>query len=62
MDIEAVLRLEPGDEVYWNDPDADPENDCSRYIEIVSVMTYGDIVEIVGTKGDFLECFAHELE
>ena len=50
--------LQPGDEVYWNDP----KNEDSRKIDIDSITIVGKAISIVGADGSVLECFDHELE
>ena len=58
MKRSEVQKLQPGDEVYWNDPD---EGICSKYITIREIAVTGDVVLIKGQDGSSLECFADEL-
>jgi len=62
MTRKEVLALDSGDEVYWRDPDPDPDTSCSKIIEVNHVRINGEVVCIWGTDGSYLECFAHELE
>lgn len=55
--IEAE-RLEPGDHVYWNDPD---EGECSREYLIDRIEHNGDMVRITEPDGSELQCFVSEL-
>lgn len=60
---EFPWNLNPGDEVYWNDPD---EGVCSKHITIRTVEYHGQvgddcIIQLTGVDGSDLECFAHEL-
>jgi hypothetical protein len=61
MTEEELNELDNGDEVYWTDPDDDPESSCSRVIKIRSIEFKGEAVCIWGYDGSYLECFAHEL-
>jgi len=55
---EEIDKLQPGDEVFWNDPDAGA---CSRPYTIGTIKIKGTIVSITDVSGDTLECFGHEL-
>jgi hypothetical protein len=59
MDPEEVQNLQPGDEVFWQDPDV--ESACSRVYRIHSITVHGEAVRIVDVDGSSLECFASEL-
>lgn len=59
MTSDEVTDLCPGDEVFWNDPDAGL---CSRHLVIHDISLYGDVVRITDRDGSFLECYADELE
>ncbi|MHC4121679.1 MAG: hypothetical protein ACYSWO_29755 [Planctomycetota bacterium] len=56
--LEGLASLQPGDEVYWDDPD---NGTCSRTIVIADITVNGEIVSITGQDGSELECFASEL-
>lgn len=71
MKLKDVLKLAPGDEVFWNDPD---DGVCSRTLTIrmIAVLSADEedfdseldadaIVLIDAADGSSLECFAHEL-
>ena len=58
MTLAEVNNLHPGDEVYWNDPDA---GICSDHYVITMIETRGEVIRIMDTKGRVLECFAKEL-
>ena len=58
MRIKDVRELNPGDEVFWNDPD---DGDCSRMYTINRICISGDIITITDVDGSDLECFAKEL-
>jgi hypothetical protein len=58
MTEEAVLELQNGDEVFWEDPD---DGLTSRHIIIQSISVRGEMVSITGIDGDYLECLADEL-
>jgi hypothetical protein len=58
VDLKDVKKLEPGDEVTWNDPD---DGACTRTDTIGSIELHGDIVRITWRDGSDLECWAHEL-
>jgi hypothetical protein len=66
MTYKEVLKLQPGDEVYWNDPD---DGVCSRYYRIQSIDVAPNmgacgrhtVVHIQDVDGSSLECFPHEL-
>jgi hypothetical protein len=58
MTDEQVAKLQPGDEVYWNDPD---EGACSRVYKIRTIEVLDEIVVIEEPSGAVLECFAKEL-
>lgn len=60
MNIENIKKLQNGDEIFWNDPDT--EDNCSRHITIQTITIKGGTVCISGKDGDYLECFAHEIE
>jgi hypothetical protein len=53
-----VKKLNPGDEVFWTDPD---EGICSKVYTIHSIEVRGSVVIIKDTNGSELECFAGEL-
>jgi hypothetical protein len=53
-----VKKLNPGDEVFWNDPD---DGVCSRVYVISRICISGDIITITDVDGSDLECFAKEL-
>jgi hypothetical protein len=52
-------KLKSGDEVYWEDPDV---GTCSRHIRIQKIKIKGDMAQITGRNGDYLECFLKELK
>jgi hypothetical protein len=58
MELDAVHKLQPGDEVYWNDPN---EGTASRVWQIQRIEIFGELVVIHDPQGDTLECFASEL-
>jgi hypothetical protein len=60
MKIADVKKLQPGDEVFWNDPD---DGKCSRHYTIskIEVRQTVQTVIIEDVDGDTLECFASEL-
>lgn len=58
MTKDEAAKLQPGDEVYWTDPD---EGACSRVYRIRTIEIQGDVVVITEPDGSFLECFAEEL-
>jgi hypothetical protein len=43
MTLKEVEQLHAGDEVFWNDPDDDPESNCSRIYKIQTISINGDI-------------------
>jgi len=53
-----IKNLQPGDEVYWSDPN---EGAASRVYKIRTLEVIGDIVVITEPDGSTLECFAKEL-
>lgn len=61
MTYEEIMELDNGDEVFWTDPDDDPETSCSKIIKISNIIVNGEVVCIWGYDGCYLECFAHEL-
>jgi protein involved in polysaccharide export with SLBB domain len=58
MTYEEALRLHPGDEVRWTDPDAGA---CSKIIKIASIEAIDDAFCVVDEDGSVLECFPEEL-
>jgi len=58
MQKRQVKKLEPGDRVFWTDPDDDT---CSRRYTIQSISFVGEVIRITDTDGSNLECFRHEL-
>ena len=58
MTSEEARNLQPGDEVFWTDPD---DGVCSRIYEIRTIEVYDEIVVITEPDGSSLECFASEL-
>lgn len=59
MTLDRVKKLKPGDTVHWDDPD---EGICSGDFEIKSITIHADeLVQIVATNGDFLQCRPEEL-
>jgi hypothetical protein len=58
MQLEEVLELQVGDQVFWNDPE---DGLCSRFYTIAAIEIEDDMVRIVDTDGSELECFAYEL-
>lgn len=63
MTFEEAKKLQPGDEVFWNDPD---EGACSRYLQIQTIDVHPDngdltVVYIMEVDGSVVECFAREL-
>ena len=58
MKLHEVKQLQPGDEVYWSDPDNDI---ASRDMTIGSISIKGEVIHIVDTERCYLECFANEL-
>jgi hypothetical protein len=59
---EEVRRLQPGDDVFWNDPDGGL---CSQVYSIAAIEISGEgadaVVRITDPDGGVLECFAREL-
>jgi hypothetical protein len=58
MRIREVKKLQPGDMVWWTDPD---HGIGSRMLWISTVEILGDIVRITEVDGSYLECFHTEL-
>ena len=58
MTIQDAIKLAPGDEVYWNDPD---DGVCSRFYIISKIEIEGNVIKITAKDGNYLECFAREL-
>jgi len=58
MKIQDAIKLAPGDEVYWNDPDG---GICSRFYIISKIEIEGKVIKITAKDGNYLECFAREL-
>jgi hypothetical protein len=54
----APCPYDPGETVYWDDPD---NGTCSRTIVIASIAIVGETIRITGTDGSALECPAVEL-
>ncbi len=66
MKLKEIRQLHKGDQVYWKDPDTDPESDCSKLITILTIhfqhpLRKDSVIQIVGMDASYLECFAHEL-
>ena len=63
MNKQEFLKLDSGDQVFWNDPD---DEKCSRIITITSykINLFEDdpVVHIIDENGDSIECFVSELE
>lgn len=60
MSITDANNLKPGDEVFWNDPDA---GECSRKIVIASIKRRVlGVYSIVDESGDHIDCYARELK
>jgi hypothetical protein len=61
MTLEEICNLQPGDEVYWNDPD---DGLCSDYYVISKVWVEddGSWWRIMDADGRDIEGFPHELE
>jgi hypothetical protein len=60
MTIDQVRKLQPGNNIRWNDPD---HGLCSRDIVVKSftIEEGDDIISLYGQEDDYLQCFAHEL-
>jgi hypothetical protein len=58
LSIDDVEKLQPGDQVYWDDPDA---GCCSCFLTIRTIEIKGSMICIHSKCGEYLECFAHEL-
>lgn len=58
MNLSTAKQLQRGDEVTWTDPN---NGECSRTLTINMISVTGDVVRIVDTDGEYLECFASEL-
>ena len=58
MKIEEAIKLAPGDEVYWNDPD---DGICSRFYYISEIDIVDGVIKITTKDGNYLECCAWEL-
>lgn len=60
MTFRQAMELNPGDQVWWNDPD---EGKCSRRYTIGQIEFIGDIIRIVDREDNsVLECFSKELQ
>ena len=60
MTPKKAKELQPGDHVFWNDPD---EGICSRILTICSIdfKEEGNVVEIMEPNGSVVECYVSEL-
>ena len=58
MKISEVIQLQPGDDVFWNDPDDDL---ASRWYFIEEIDIEDGVVRITDVDGSYLECYASEL-
>ena len=58
MRMRRIKQLHSGDEVFWADPD---NGTCSRNLTVCEIEIIGDVVRILDTDGNSLECFAREL-
>lgn len=68
MTLDQVRQIQPGDQVFWNDPD---EGTCSRVLTVQTIEINVDseddgedmdiIVSIMEPGGSVVECYAHEL-
>lgn len=58
MKIQDAIKLAPGDEVYWNDPD---DGICSRFYYISEIDIEDGVIKISTKDGNYLECWASEL-
>lgn len=59
MTIKQARELNPGDEVFWKDPD---QGLCSKAIVIDTIIVEDDgIVKLSDRNGGYLECWVHEL-
>ena len=60
MTKKQAKALQPGDQVYWSDPD---EGTCSRLLTICSIdfKEDGNVVEIMEPNGRVVECYVREL-
>lgn len=58
MTLKNVRKLQPGDQVTWNDPDGGA---CTRTGTIQAISINGSIVSITWQDGSDLECYAREL-
>jgi hypothetical protein len=56
--VEWTRNLQPGDEVTWNDP---ADACCSHTLVILEIERAGDVLKIMDTEGNRLECLAEEL-
>ena len=59
MSIKQIKLLQPGDQVYWNDPDA---GICSRILNILTISICDDIISITDIDGSYIQCYHNELE
>ena len=56
--IDDVKKLQPGDRVYWNDPD----NGLCSGIKIIKTITVKDDRYVtIESEGGLFECFPNEL-
>jgi len=58
MNSTVAMKLRPGDDVFWNDPD---EGMCSRTLTIRQIKVAGTVAEIETDDGDMVVCFVKEL-
>jgi ABC-type Zn2+ transport system substrate-binding protein/surface adhesin len=60
MRISDAKRLKRGDTVLWVDPDGGA---CTKLVTVAVVAVRGDMVQLTDRdSGDYIECFAGELE
>ena len=58
MTMLSASKLQPGDEVYWLDPD---EGECSDYYMISNIEIDDDICKITDDRGRYIEVYYWEI-
>ncbi len=65
MRIMELLKLEVGDDVYWNDPDNEECSGTRRIIEIVTesglIENLESVVVLADNEGSCIEAYVDEL-